>query len=182
MRALVTVSTIAMLLATGAHPVAAQREVKHRGFWIGFGLGGGWNTTENVSAEAQVGGAGYVRLGGTPSERFLIGGEVNVWAREDGNVTLSQGNATFSVLFYPSRNGGFFVKGGIGGARAQYALTTGSVTTTIAEGGFGTTLGLGYDFRLGRNFYITPNADLLFQEIDNVEYTLLLFTVGVMWH
>jgi hypothetical protein len=182
MRTLVTLSTIAVLVTVGVGTLAAQREVKHRGFWIGFGLGGGWNTTENVSTETLAGGAGYIRLGGTPSERFLVGGEVNVWVREDGNVTQSQGNATLTVLFYPSRSGGFFLKGGFGGATVQYEQSTGSVTTTVTDQGYGTTFGLGYDVRLGRNFYVTPNADLLFQRIEDVEYTLFLVSVGVTWH
>lgn len=182
MRIWILGSVGAMLLAGAATPLEAQREVKRSGFWIGFGLGGGWNTTQNVNNEAQPGGSGYIRLGGTPSERLLLGGEANVWVRSEGDVTLSRGNATLTLMFYPSRNGGLFFKGGIGGASYQWTLTTGSVSTTVTDQGLGTTFGGGYDFRLGSNFYITPNVDFLFQRISDVENTLVLLSVGVTWH
>jgi len=182
MRTWVTWSITAVLLAGVATPLAAQREVRRNGFWIGFGLGGGWNTTQNVNNQALAGGSGYLRLGGTPSERLLLGGEVNVWVRSENDVTLSRGNATLTVLFYPSRSGGLFLKGGVGGASVQSSFTSGSVTTTVSDQGLGTTFGVGYDFRLGRNFNITPNADFLFQSINDVENTLVLFSVGVTWH
>ena len=87
MRTWVTWSVTAVLLAGVATPLAAQREVRRHGFWIGFGLGGGWNTTQNVNNQALAGGSGYLRLGGTPSERLLLGGEVNVWVRSENDVT-----------------------------------------------------------------------------------------------
>lgn len=188
MRGPVMAAGLAAAALLVAAPAEAQREVRHQGFWIGAGLGGGWNTTKNVGAtdEAQPGGAVYVRLGGTPSEKFLLGGEVAAWAREQDNETFTRGNVTATLLFYPSRNGGFFVKGGIGFASMDRTTTSGTVTTIESFEGAGSTLGIGYDVRVGRNFYITPNVDFLAQRItiNSVaeENTLVLFTVGATWH
>ena len=86
------------LVICGAGPAMAQDAAPlHDGFWIGFGVGGGWNLTQDVFGNSLGGGAAWVRMGGTPNEHLLIGGEANAWARRDGNNTLSRGNATFTA-------------------------------------------------------------------------------------
>jgi hypothetical protein len=172
---------LGFVVAVVSTPLAAQdATARHRGFWISFGAGVGWNTTDNTSG--ATGGAGYLRLGGSPSPRFLVGGEAIGWALDVGGATISRGNATVSLQFYPSRGGGFFLKGGVGGSSVQSASTTGNTTVTVTDTGFGTTLGVGFDIRLGRNFYLTPNVDFLGQRIDDADNTLLLLTVGATWH
>ena len=86
-------------------------------------------------------------------------------------------------MFFPSETGGFFLKGGLGGANVEAEV--GGVKVT--EKGVGTTLGLGYDVRLGRNLYLTPNIDLLIQTFENASgettsNSLFLVTVGLTWH
>ncbi len=165
-----------------AAPAEAQREVKHQGFWIGFGLGGGWNTSDGLDGETLGGGAIYLRMGATPSDRLLVGGEINGWFRDQNGTAIGRGNVTLSLLFYPSRSGGLFVKGGAGLAQVQASQRIGNVTTTITDEGFGTTLGAGFDIRLGRNLYLTPNVDFLFQTIDDANNTLTLLSLGLTWH
>lgn len=154
---------------------------RHDGFWISVGVGGGWLNQQGAADESVAGGGLYVRLGGTPNEKLLLGGEINVWAQTEGDVTDSRGNATLTLLYYPKR-GGLFFKGGVGTASATVETQTGTTTATDTHQGLGTTIGAGFDFKLARNFYITPNADLLFQRINDVEYTLLMLTVGGTWH
>jgi hypothetical protein len=163
----------ALLLVLTAAPALAQG--RHDGFWIGFGLGGG-------VANDEGGGAGYFRLGGTPSEKILLGGEAIAWVKSENNTTLSQGNATATILFYPGPSGGFFLKTGLGFATVTATATSGNVTVTVTDNGFGTTFGAGYDIKLGRNIYLTPNADLLLQVISGETETVVLFTVGLTWH
>lgn len=182
MRRALLVSGAAALALAVASPAEAQREVRHRGFWIGFGAGGGWNTSDGLDGETLGGGAVYLRLGGTPSERLLVGGEVNGWLRDQDGAVVSRGNVTLTLMFYPSRNGGLFVKGGAGVAQVAVSQRIQNVTTTITDEGVGTTLGAGFDIRLGRNFYVTPNVDFLFQSINDANNTLTLFSLGVTWH
>ncbi len=168
-----------------ASDLAAQR--RHQGFWIGFGLGGGANTSEGLDDSRRGGGAAYLRLGGTVSQQVLLGGEVIGWGRSDDGATVSRGNATFSVLVYPSRSGGFFLKGGVGGANVTVETEERGGRLTREESGFGGTVGAGFDIRLGRNIYLTPNIDWLFQAFDAGQNlastnTLLLFTLGLTWH
>jgi hypothetical protein len=174
----------ATCLAIGS--AAAQDGVpQHAGFWVGFGLGGGSNLTDGYD-DARLGGSAYVRLGGTITQRLLVGGEAIGWARTQNGSTLSQGNVTASVLFYPARHG-FYLKAGAGFASWSQASSSGNTTTTTAEGGFGATFGGGYDVRLGRNLYLTPNLDVLFQAVPSDIFTnttgyLILFTLGLTWH
>jgi len=166
-----------------AVPAGAQRAAdRHEGFWIGAGLGGGWNTDRGTDGETLGGGAVYIRLGGSPSPKLLIGGEAIGWGRELNNTTLSRGNATFSLMFYPGRNGGLFLKGGVGAATVDQSVTVGRVTTTLRGSGFGSTVGLGWDLKVGRNLYLTPNLDFLYQSVDGGSNTLTLLTFGATWH
>ncbi|MGE5802127.1 MAG: hypothetical protein ACM358_07700 [Gemmatimonadota bacterium] len=182
-------SIIALTLATG---VSAAQAHEHRGFWIGFGLGGGVNLNDGLDGERLSGGTGYLRLGGTPSQRVLLGFEGNFWGRDQDGATIARGNGTFTTMFYPSTQGGGFLKGGIGWASISRATTVGNSTTTTAEGGFGLTAGAGWDVKIGRNIYLTPNADVLFQWFDAKNdpvlgpipgnNTILMVTMGLTWH
>lgn len=188
MRALGVVLTLFCV----AGDVYAQDGHPHQGFWIGFGVGGGVNASKGLDGEALGGGAAYLRLGGTPSQKVLLGFEGIGWGREQGDVTLARGNGTFTVLVFPSRTSGAFLKAGVGGASVSREETQGNTTTTTTEAGFGSTLGIGLDVRLGRNIYLTPNVDWVFQAFDAGEDPILgaipgtnsiaLFTLGLTWH
>lgn len=183
MKTMRTVWLVIALILCSALSVEAQAR---DGVWFGFGLGGGWNTSEGLDDERPVGPAGYFRLGGTPSRNVLIGGEVLGWGRKDGDVTTTRGNVTATVMLFPSKTGGFFLKGGAGFAWVEATTDVLGGTLTAREEGFGTTLGAGFDVRLG-TLYLTPNIDWLFQAYDagqNLQETntLFLITVGLTWH
>lgn len=177
---LTAVLAMATLVFT-AVPGTAQQATRHQGFWISFGFGPGWDLDAPLG-DANFGGAGYLRLGGTVTPQLLIGGEASGWTRDDSGITKTRGNATASVLFYPLLRGGVFLKSGIGFGTQSVQTNTFGVTTTISDEGFGITFGAGYDIRLGRNFYITPNADYLVQRIGGASRNLVLVTVGATWH
>ncbi len=161
---------------------------EHRGFWVGFGLGGGVNLSDFADG-ARAGVGGYVRLGGTISPKFLLGGEISGWGRDRSGATFTESGATAIAMFYPAGRG-LFVKGGVGFAGWAVSATAGSTTTTTTAGGFAGTVGAGYDLRIGSNLYLTPNLDFLFHtmESDNGAFAgissgqVLLFTLGLTWH
>ncbi len=176
----------ACALALSAAPVQGQDDHSHKGFWISFGLGGGVNVSDGIDGEQLWGGSGYLRLGGTPHPQWLLGGEVIGWGRSVDGEQLGRGNATFTVQFYPNRRAEFFVKGGIGGTSLTITSTSGNTTTITSEQGFGTTLGVGYDIRLGSNFFLTPNLDWVLQVFDAETLpstnSIILLTIGATWH
>jgi len=63
------------------------------------------------------------------------------------------GNVSATLYYYPNAAGGFFLRGGFG--FAAYSADGGG-GNTLTGTGLGFTLGLGYDFRVARNFSLTP--------------------------
>lgn len=176
-------AVLAAVLLT-AMPVLAQGNdtAPHAGFWLSGGFGAGFTDTDNE--ESDSGPAGYLRMGGTPSDRLSLGGEIIGVNRDVDGVDVSQGNATLTALYYPHSPGGLFVKGGLGFATATVsAELPGGATLTDDESGFGLTFGAGYDIRLGRNFFLTPNLDVLIQSYNEfADSNILLLTLGLGFH
>jgi hypothetical protein len=159
-------------------PAAAQSNPQTRqGFWINFGVGAGSLGCDDCGDDRETGTNAQLRMGGTLSQRLLIGGEANFWTKSDGDLTLSTGNFGPVILFYPSANGGFFLKGGLG--LSNTSLEFGSFT--IEDNGIGVTLGLGYDARVGRKFALTPYFDIINSSYDGGSFNQVAFGLGFTW-
>lgn len=170
---LASMLSAAMLLA-GASELSAQQTTRYKGFWIGFGFGGGWSGTAAPGDDALGGGAFYLRMGGTVSPHFLFGGEIQSWFRSSDGGDFSRVNTNATALVYPSTDLGLFLKGGFGVASYQ---DRGRHRT-----GVGTTFGAGYDVRLGNNLYLTPNADLMLHFLDDFTESTFVVSLGLTWH
>lgn len=183
-----TLTLLGFPAAVGWTQEADRPPVQHRGFWIGFGFGGGTNFADFAEGN-RAGVGGYVRLGGTISQKFLLGGEAAGWGRDVGGSTFSESGVTAVALYYPA-GPGVFLKAGAGFAGWAVSTSAGSTTTTTTAGGFAGTLGAGYDLRIGTNLFLTPNLDFLYHtmESDNSAFStissgaVLLFTLGLTWH
>ena len=189
------IATLALLgsLMLGTE-AAAQDVQEHRALWGGFGLGAGLDGNEGNTWGVLA----YVRVGGTLSQRVLLGVESSGWYGSHQGTDLYRSNLSGVVLFYPGMRGGFFFKGGAG---LSYVNTSISERTTvggidyynsISEGktGFGATAGVGFDIRLGRNMYLVPELDWYLQAIGDTDASfgvpstinIFAFTVGLVWH
>jgi hypothetical protein len=146
--------------------------------WFSGGVGGGWNFTGTPqNPDPRAGWGGYVRIGGTLSPYLLLGGETEWWLRDETeSVRESRVNLTFSGLYYPWLDHGFYVRLGVGGAGAEF-IVSGSSNTW--ETGWGVTLGTGYDITLGKAVSLTPNVDFLFQRVFDTNTTIVMFTLGI---
>jgi hypothetical protein len=188
-----------LLLGTRASAQAIPVQ-QHHGLWGGFGLGTGVNLTGLNDGGSLWGFTGYGRLGGTLSQRVLLGGESAFWIGSRDGVDFSRGNLSAVVLFYPQARGGLFLKGGIG---LSYTMTAISQSTAVggvyfqtsvsqSKGGFGATAGVGYDVRLGRNLYLVPEVGYYLQAVGSetsVNFgttpgtnNIITFTLGLVWH
>lgn len=177
----------ALLLVLGATPASAQREAVHQGFWISFGFGAGTVFGDDAfDGDSKFGGAGFLRMGGSPSQQFLIGGEMIGWGTDQDNVQTGRGALMFTALYYPSPRGGFYVKGGAGfaGRTTEFTINVDNLEATVTEekGGIGLGAGLGFDIQLARNFFLTPALDFVYTGTEGDGASLLLFTVGATWH
>jgi hypothetical protein len=134
--------------------VEANSGGKHtrQGFWFNVGLG--WGSLGCDNCDGREGSySGGLALGGTLSQKVLLGGGTNGWYKSEGGATLTVGVLTAQVRFYPSRTGGFFLLGGLGVGTIRADV---DYYGSDSESGFAALLGLGYDIRVGKNVSLTP--------------------------
>lgn len=141
----------ALALGATALTAHAQNPQTRDGFWFNLGLGYG-SATCSDACSSEGGFSGNLALGGTLNQKVLLGGGTTGWTKSEDGATLTLGTVLALIRFYPSATGGFFLNGGLGygSTRASYSGFSDS------ESGFAMLLGLGYDFRVGKNFSLTP--------------------------
>jgi hypothetical protein len=163
---------VALLVGAVAAPLAAQdirplsNGPSREGFFLGLGLAGGQFDADCSScgdADPASAFGSHIRLGGTLSPKLRLGVDLFGIMTEDGifadlsgspgDAKETAGDATVSVWFYPSAEGNFWLQAGLGGV-AYIADVDGDQKYSAVGGGL--VLGLGYDFRVGRNGSITP--------------------------
>ena len=161
----------------------------HRGYYAGFGLGTGWHNNTTLDGDALMGGGFYMRVGRSVSQRVLLGFDTVAWVRSENGVRSTRGNVSLGAMVYPSLDGGLYFRGTIGGAVDQVEIPLGNGFSQFEKRyGIGLGAGVGYDIPLGRNPYLTPNFDILIQNIDQVGVgatsinIVTLITVGLTWH
>lgn len=147
----ITLGTLVMgILLVG--PVAAQNKHPRKGFWFNGGLG--YGSLGCQDCDGRTGAVtGQIALGGTISQKVLLGASTNAWTKSEDGATLSATAITAVVHFYPSATGGFYLTGGLGIGVVDLRISS---VGSASETGFGALLGLGYDIRLGTNLSLTP--------------------------
>lgn len=181
----------ALLVTAGSLGAQAKHPNTRAGFW--WGLGAGWGSAgtacEGCSDDRFSGFSGNFRLGGTISPSFLLGFETNGWYHAEDNADEVLGYASIVALIYPSREGGFFLKVGLGGMNYFAETGLGDLTARAAAA----SLGAGYEFRVGANTSIVAFLNSLASaeatyELDDIEVntdislTLFQLGVGITWH
>lgn len=155
MRALLRAMSVAALLLAALSPRAASAQghpQTRQGFWFNGGLGYGSLGCQDCGSR-EGGLSGGIALGGTLSQKVLLGAGTNGWSKTEDGATLSVATLTAMIRFYPSSTGGFFLLGGLGLGTIRAEITGfGSANET----GVGALVGLGYDIRVGQNVSLTP--------------------------
>lgn len=124
------VAVVALLLAlllVNVSTAFAQDRHARKGFWFNGGLGYGSLGCDNCDGR-EGGLSGGLALGGTLSQKFLLGVGTTGWTKSEGGATLTVGTLDARVRFYPSATGGFFLTGGLG---------VGSISAELAGVGSG---------------------------------------------
>ena len=119
---------LAFIMSTSL-PAAAQGNAQTRqGFFISFGFGAASLGCDDCDDEDRLNGVNFqLRAGGTLSQRLLIGGEVNGFSKSENDATLTVTHIGPVLQFYPSAQGGFFLKGGLGLATIEVEVGAFSV-------------------------------------------------------
>lgn len=190
---------VAALVVGLAAPATAQHPNTRQGFWYGFGFGAGQGQVNCEICADQSGTdiTASLRAGGTLSPGWLLGGDFDGWSNSQESVTRRSWSVSAVALWYPWPAKGAYLKGGLGitGYRASDSVDVISTTQP------GALLGLGYEWRVGKNYSINPyltyqhtlagNLNFTHTE-DNTETTAviaddasvssLLFGVGLVIH
>jgi Outer membrane protein beta-barrel domain len=153
---------VAVAAALAATTAQAQKAPLRQGFWFSGGVGMGSLGTQDGSSR-ENGMTGDISLGGTLSQRWLLGVGSSGWSKSENGGRLTVGTLDARVRFYPSATGGFFLTGGIGAASIRASIGGFSAT----DNGAGAIFGLGYDYRVGRNTSITPYWNSFAMKTDN---------------
>lgn len=156
MQRILTILALAVMLPTAA---MAQHPQTRQGFGISFGFGAGSASfcadCDDISGTEA---SGYLRLGGYLTPSLFLAGESNGWY--SGSTTAYDQNSLGAVMavvqWYPMADQGLYLKGGFG-----YSYAT--IYTDFSTSGFAGSIGAGYDWRIGRNFALTPYINYLQQ-------------------
>src|SRR5947207_12113855 len=132
--------------ALAQQPQPRQLPLRH-GFWFSGGLGYGSLGCQDCSGRTGSL-SGNISLGGTLSQKVLLGVSTNGWTKSENGSTLTVGSLTAAIRFYPSPTGGFFLTGGLGLGTVS-AGVAGFVSAS--ETGVAALLGLGYDIRVSNS-------------------------------
>lgn len=177
-RCLVVLAALAVALAPAA--LAQGHAQTRQGFWIGFGLGYGSLSFSCSGCSGSEGAlSGYLKMGGTLGPKLVIGGETNGWTKSEGGVTVTAGNASAALYFYPAPASGFWLRGGLGVA----TLSASGGGSSGSESGLGFVIGTGYDLRVGANMSVVPMASFNWGDLGSgVKQNIFQIAVGLTWH
>jgi len=157
---------------------ATQPNRSRSGFWLNVGMGyGSLGCQDCIGREGSY--SGGLALGGTLSQKVVIGVGTNGWYKSEGGVSLSAGTLTALIRFYPSSTGGFFLLGGLGVGTVRIEIAGfGSANET----GGGALLGLGYDIRVGSNVSLTPYWNGFAVKTSNTDANIGQIGLGITVH
>lgn len=146
------------LLAAVVTAAEAQLADERRGLWVGAGAGfGSAEGTCSICLGREAGPAGLVRVGGTLSGAILAGLEGTGWRRSEGSLDRSFIMVAAVGAYYPIRNLGLHVKGGLG----QYWYFEEDAATELSTQGLALEVGVGFDVRIAAGVSLSPFGSLM---------------------
>jgi hypothetical protein len=188
--------TVASLLLASTSASAQGRAQLRDGFVISVGVGAASAgiSCDGCGTTRENGPALFLMVGGAVSPSLILAAETHGWAKEQNGETMQVGYLTGIAQWYPAAETGFFLKGGLGIGQASDELTDPVFGNLKLEStGFAYQFGAGYDFRVGRNFSLSPFVNYLATtganakvngasanerlDVNNVQYGL-----GFTWH
>ena len=174
---LVLAAIVALSLSVSS-TASAQYSQTRQGFWFNGGLGYGSLGCDDCEGREGAW-SGGLAIGGTISQKFLLGASTNGWTKSDDGLTLTVATLTALARYYPSATGGFFLQGGLGVGSIRMELED---VGEDSETGLGALVGLGYDLRVGQNVSLTPYWNGFATATSNADANVGQFGLGVTIH
>ena len=154
-RAALALGALALLVASS--PASAQKAQDRQGFTISFGVGSGsagmsCDGCTDISRESST--SGYLNIGTAIRPNLTVGGELSGWTKSEDGADGTISSLMAVAHYYPIAKQGVFVSGGLG--LTMMSMDDG--VDKIENKALGLQLGAGYDWRVARNFSLTPYA------------------------
>src|SRR5690348_16210761 len=113
-RTVLALAAVTFSFAANALGQQTHQDLQTRhGFWFSAGLGYG-SLGCQICAGRTGGFSGNISLGGSLSQKVLLGVSSNGWVKSENGSTLTVTALTAAMRFYPSVSNGFFLLGGLG--------------------------------------------------------------------
>jgi opacity protein-like surface antigen len=183
----------AILMVAGACGASADPYPQKRdGFYLGLGLGGGTGAVSlsgggaSLSSDRRGGAVGSLRFGWALHPQLSLGVESNAWARTENGATVSFSVATVGATYFPNPEQGIFLRAGVGGGSERLSASSGAVSASASQNGFGFTAGTGYEMRLTPHWTLGPALDFGYVSVDafggKVSANYVNFTAAMNWY
>jgi hypothetical protein len=179
---LLTGMTICMLFLVGLTPgltegLEAQQHHERSGFWTSGGVGFGSLGFDGLNSR-ESGLSGNVTLGGTLTDRVLVGAGMTGWTKQIDGVRLTFTTLALMARVYPNVDSGLFIN--LGAGAGQVTVSAGGLAG--GNSGGGAILGVGYDYRMGPGWSLSPYANAIAHSINGERADVFQFGMGVTRH
>lgn len=178
-RSVLTVFALVSLMVSTA-PLPAQHEQvrEGQGLWFNGGLGYG-SLGCDLCTDREGASSFQFGLGGTVSQKVMIGALSNVWLKNTGGTEISVSTLVAGIRFYPSKTSGFYLTGGLGIGTIEVDREGPGSNT---ESGAGAVLGAGWDLRVGHSTSLTPSFTLFGMDNGDADANVTQFGLSVTIH
>lgn len=174
-RILLPLTAVALLAGPLGVPASLAGDAfsgrEEHGLFLGLNAGLGGSTfeyktgTRHVTEEATAGAMGALRVGYAFNPRLALSLEVQGFGgTRDRDDEWGVGAGLVALTWHP-RGGGFFVRGGIGGGGGDFINPDTEQKVTV-EDRFAWLFGVGYDWRLSKDFSLGLAAEGFSLEAD----------------
>lgn len=150
-----TLTAILLILLTAGTALSAEHARK--GLNLGFNAGCANSVLEydrlgaTVDRESDGGFGGAARIGYGVSDSVILSLDLRGFNKEDGPQEIHAALALATITWHPG-GGGFFLRAGVGGGSADVLLPAPDNADWNDREGDAALIGLGYEWRLGRQF------------------------------
>ena len=152
---------------------AARDSHTRKGAWFSIGMGFGSLGCDGCDVRLN-GLSGGLSVGSAITDRFMLGVGTTGYSRSIDGDLLTVGTVDGRIRFYFTKAGGGHLNFGLGVGTLSYAGDT--------EVGLGLMLGLGWDFRIGKNVSITPFWNGFAMSNSSVDANVGQLGIGFTWH
>ena len=155
---------IALSLLAAETARAGDYHNDRRGLMLGFNVGGAnadlkfQRLGADIKREIEGGHGGALRVGFGLSDHFVLSFEAYGIEKQDAATDLEAGAALVTATWYPG-GGGFFLRAGVGTGVTSLKMTSPEFINWVEREGDAALLGLGYEWRLGRQFALGVAVD-----------------------